>query len=94
MKQSDKTNENEWNIATASAACITLLAECTRDKIINIITPFILQINSKNWRQREASTMAFGSILGAYDSDEKYRLILMIINVLTYHLASDPHEWY
>mmetsp|Transcript_30862 Transcript_30862/g.52813 ORF Transcript_30862/g.52813 Transcript_30862/m.52813 type:complete len:861 (+) Transcript_30862:33-2615(+) len=93
LKQSDETDDDEeWNIATASAACITILAECTREKIITIIAPFVQQIKSDNWRQREASTMAFGSILSTYASEEKDRMILMIINVLMDHLASDPHE--
>jgi len=94
LKQVDTTaDDEEWNMAAASAACIVILSECTRDKIVQIILPFIQLINNDNWRQREASTMAFGSVLSdSWDSEEIVDMVGKVIAILMKHLTSDPHE--
>lgn len=93
LKQVEDTSDSEeWNIAAASAACITILAESTMDEIFTIIKPFIELIKSDNWRQREASTMAFGSILNGPCGDDFKTFMLNIISVLMEHLNSDNND--
>lgn len=94
LKQVDCTeDEEEWNIASASAACITILAECTDVAILENILPFIKLIKNENWRQREASTMAFGSIICDQISDEKFAEVVgQVLPILLDHLTNDPND--
>ena len=93
LKQEDNTeNEDEWNIASASAACITILAECTGDAILPIISPFIQLIKSDKWRQREASTMALGSILKGPTSQDMKNMSVEVLGILRQHLVSDSSD--
>ncbi|KAI4465031.1 importin beta [Holotrichia oblita] len=46
-----------------------LLATCCEDEIVPHVLPFIKEnIKSENWRSRDASLMAFGSILGGLEN--------------------------
>merc|ERR1712137_667211 len=92
LKQVDSTDEaDEWTIAAAAAACITILAECTGDDIVPVIAPFIQKINDSNWRQREASTLAFGSIAFGPESDDMKKMIEQGMTTLLNHVANDQH---
>jgi importin subunit beta-1 len=53
----------------AGATCLTLIANCVRNEIVEPVIEFVSKyINSSEWRMREAASMAFGSILeGVYD---------------------------
>uniref|UniRef100_A0A183EXA5 Importin subunit beta-1 n=1 Tax=Gongylonema pulchrum TaxID=637853 RepID=A0A183EXA5_9BILA len=63
-KQGDSDDDDDWNPAKAAGVCIMLLAQCTGDSIVDHICPFIdKNLQNPNWRYREASIMAFGSIL-------------------------------
>ncbi|KAI8646872.1 armadillo-type protein [Parasitella parasitica] len=67
-KQEDDYDEDEWTVAMASATCLSLLAQCTGNLIIQPVVPFIeSNIQNENWRNREAAVMAFGSILDGPD---------------------------
>uniref|UniRef100_A0A914D9W3 Importin N-terminal domain-containing protein n=1 Tax=Acrobeloides nanus TaxID=290746 RepID=A0A914D9W3_9BILA len=64
LTKQDEDDEDEWIPAKAAAVCITLLAQCTQDAIVEQILPFITQhFGNDNWHYREAAIMAFGSIL-------------------------------
>ncbi|KXS20860.1 importin subunit beta-1 [Gonapodya prolifera JEL478] len=63
-KKEEEDDEDEWNLPMASATCLSLLANCVRDVIVQPVIPFVEQnITSQDWRYREAAVMAFGSIL-------------------------------
>jgi importin subunit beta-1 len=48
----------------AGATCLTLIAKCVRNDILQTVVPYVTQhLNSSDWRKREAADMAFGSIL-------------------------------
>lgn len=52
----------------ASATCLSLLAQCVGNNVIQPVVPFIeTNIQHENWRNREAAVMAFGSILDGPD---------------------------
>lgn len=63
-QQDEDADEDEWNPCKASSVCLVLLATCTEDDIVPHVLPFITKnINDQDWHLREASMMAFGSIL-------------------------------
>lgn len=67
-KQEDDYDEDEWTVAMAAATCISLLAQCVGNNVIQFVVPFIeSNIQNEDWRNREAAVMAFGSILDGPD---------------------------
>jgi importin subunit beta-1 len=63
-KQEDEPDEDTWNVAMAAGTCLSLMANAVEDEIVQYVLPFVSQnINSENWKFREAATLAFGSIL-------------------------------
>ncbi|CAO3618140.1 unnamed protein product [Mucor fragilis] len=67
-KQEDDYDEDEWTVAMAAATCISLLAQCVGNNVIQPVVPFIeSNIQNEDWRNREAAVMAFGSILDGPD---------------------------
>mmetsp|Transcript_47014 Transcript_47014/g.56853 ORF Transcript_47014/g.56853 Transcript_47014/m.56853 type:complete len:869 (-) Transcript_47014:375-2981(-) len=57
-------DDDTWSISVAGATCLSLVANTVEDAIVPVIMPFV-QSNIRNpeWRFREASIMAFSSIL-------------------------------
>ncbi|GAB5589804.1 karyopherin Kap95 [Umbelopsis nana] len=63
-QQEEDADEDEWNIAMAAGTCLALLAQTITDHIVPPVIPFVeSNIQSTEWRYREAAVMAFGSIL-------------------------------
>eukprot|EP00804_Cyclotella_cryptica_P027312 CCRYP_019635-RA/>CCRYP_019635-RA protein AED:0.18 eAED:0.18 QI:0/-1/0/1/-1/0/1/0/692 len=72
MKQDEDlaVDDDVWNLSMSGASCLTLVAATVLDDVVPVIMPFVQQnIQSENWRNREAATMAFSSILDG-PSDE------------------------
>ncbi|CAH0557204.1 unnamed protein product [Brassicogethes aeneus] len=68
-KQEELDDEDDWNPSKAAGVCLMLLATCCEDEIVPHVLPFIKEhIKSENWRFRDASLMAFGSILGGLET--------------------------
>jgi importin subunit beta-1 len=65
VKQIEGQNgEEDWNVSLAAAYLLQSVAELVKDKIVGPIMEFVFaNINSSDWRQKEAAIMAFGSIL-------------------------------
>ncbi|CCW67619.1 unnamed protein product [Phytomonas sp. Hart1] len=62
--------EDEWNFAVAAGKLLQCLAEAVGSPIHEPVMQFVYaNINSPEWRQREAALMAFGCILGIDESD-------------------------
>ncbi|OBZ82225.1 Importin subunit beta-1 [Choanephora cucurbitarum] len=67
-KQEEDYDEDEWTVSMAAATCLSLLAQCVGNAVIQPVVPFIeANIQNENWRHREAAVMAFGSILEGPD---------------------------
>jgi importin subunit beta-1 len=63
-KQDEGDDEEAWTPSKCAGVCLGLFAECTEDAIVECVMPFVTQnIADSEWRRREASVMAFGSIL-------------------------------
>jgi len=61
----DITDDDFWNVSTASATCLSLVANTVGDLIVPVVMPFVQAniLNQENWRYREAATTAFSMIL-------------------------------
>lgn len=63
-EQDENDDEDDWNPCKAAGVCLMLLATCCEDDVVPHVLPFIKEhIQSTDWRYRDASLMAFGSIL-------------------------------
>mmetsp|Transcript_27625 Transcript_27625/g.65566 ORF Transcript_27625/g.65566 Transcript_27625/m.65566 type:complete len:891 (-) Transcript_27625:1094-3766(-) len=96
VKQEEGTegDDSVWDIAVASGACITLLAACCGNDILQHIMPFVQANISKmgspeDWRWREAATTAFGAILDGPSDDQLYP---MVENGLSYLIQATKDE--
>ncbi|KAJ3338334.1 karyopherin beta [Gonapodya sp. JEL0774] len=82
-KKEEEDDEDEWNLPMASATCLSLLANCVRDVIVQPVIPFVEQnITSQDWRYREAAVMAFGSILEGPQSKNLAPLVQQALPLL------------
>lgn len=62
--QDENDDDDDWNPCKAAGVCLMLLATCCEDDVVPHVLPFIKEhIQSPDWRYRDASLMAFGSIL-------------------------------
>lgn len=62
MLKDEDEDEDEWTVAKAAGTCVSLFAQCVEDDIVPCVLPFVQNfVRSGNWREREASVMAFGA---------------------------------
>ena len=63
-RQNDDPEDDDWLVAMAAGACLLLFAQNVGNYIVEPTVHFVAaNIESSNWRQREAAVMAFGSVL-------------------------------
>ncbi|KAF9983708.1 karyopherin beta [Mortierella antarctica] len=63
-KQEEDDDEDDWNLSMAAGTCLSLTAQCVGDAIVGPVIQFVqANIRHSEWQYREASVMAFGSIL-------------------------------
>ncbi|XP_030383344.1 importin subunit beta [Scaptodrosophila lebanonensis] len=68
--QDECDDEDTWSPAKASSVCLMLLATCCEDEIVPHVLPFIKEnIESPNWRYRDAAVMTFGSVLNGLETN-------------------------
>jgi len=86
-KQEDEPDEDLWTVATAAATCLSLITNAVEDEIVPHVMPFIEQnIQSTNWKLKEAATLAFGAILEG--PKEKLKpLIVQALPLLLVHMS-------
>lgn len=62
--EDEGASDEQWTLAKAAGTCLKVFSQCVRDDIVPIVVPFIeTNIQSADWREREAALTAFGSIL-------------------------------
>ncbi|KAJ3161708.1 karyopherin beta [Geranomyces michiganensis] len=67
-KKEEEDDEDEWNISMAASTCLSLLANCSANSVVQPVLTFVqTHITSDDWRYKEASVMAFGSIMEGPD---------------------------
>ncbi|XP_068471051.1 importin subunit beta-1-like isoform X1 [Phaseolus vulgaris] len=95
LKQEEDQDQDEgaWNIAMAGGTCLGLVARTVGDDIVTLVMPFIEEnITKPDWRQREAATYAFGSILEGPSPDKLVPLVNMALNFMLSALMKDPNN--
>ncbi|XP_028798892.1 importin subunit beta-1-like [Neltuma alba] len=95
LKQEEDQDQDEgaWNIAMAGGTCLGLVARTVGDDIVPLIMPFIEEnITKPDWRQREAATYAFGSILEGPSPDKLVPLVNVALNFMLTALMKDPNN--
>lgn len=66
LKKKSAEDDDDWDLAVASACCLSLVAEVVKDSITQPVLDFVSKnIGSTEWQCRNASILAFGSILKA-----------------------------
>lgn len=95
LKQEEDQDQDEgaWNIAMAGGTCLGLVARAVGDDIVPLVMPFIEEnITKPDWRQREAATYAFGSILEGPSPDKLIPLVNVALNFMLTALMKDPNN--
>lgn len=89
-QQEEDADEDDWNKSMAAGTCLSLLAQCVHDDIVAPVVPFIEQnVRNGDWRMREASVMAFGSILEGPTSAILQSLVSQALPVII-EMTQDP----
>ncbi|KAK1269639.1 Transportin-1 [Acorus gramineus] len=95
LKQEEDEDQDEgaWNLAMAGGTCLGLVARTVGDDIVPLVMPFIEEnITKPDWRQREAATYAFGSILEGPSPDKLTNIVNIALNFMLTALMKDPNN--
>ena len=89
-KQDEHDDEDDWNPCKAAGVCLILSASCVEDQIIPAIIPFVQNnIQSPDWKRRNAAIMAFGSMLEGPEPSSLSEYVIQALPMLI-QLMSDP----
>eukprot|EP01048_Picozoa_sp_COSAG05_P001583 COSAG05_NODE_54_length_23549_cov_81.790840_16_plen_546_part_00 len=89
-KQDDEQTNEQWNLSQAAAVCVKFSAQAIRNDIVAMVMPFVTgNIQSPNWRFREASTMAFGCILDGPSKEALAGLVNEAIPIMLQKLQDE-----
>ncbi|XVF51030.1 hypothetical protein PTKIN_Ptkin04bG0150700 [Pterospermum kingtungense] len=92
-QEEDQDQDGAWNIAMASGTCLGLVARTVGDDIVPPVVPFIEEnITKPDWRQREAATYAFGSILEGPSPEKLMLLVNVALTFMLSALTKDPNS--
>ncbi|CAH9136938.1 unnamed protein product [Cuscuta epithymum] len=95
LKQEEDQDQDEgaWNLAMAGGTCLGLVARTVGDDIVPPVMPFIEEnITKPDWRQREAATYAFGSILEGPSPEKLTPIVNVALNFMLTALTKDPNS--
>ncbi|KAM0946031.1 putative importin-beta domain, armadillo-like helical, importin beta family [Dioscorea sansibarensis] len=93
QEEDQDLDEGAWNIAMAGGTCLGLVARTVGDDIVPLVMPFIQEnIIKPDWRQREAATYAFGSILEGPSPDKLTPVVNVALNFMLTALIKDPNN--
>lgn len=93
QEEDQEQDEGAWNIAMAGGTCLGLVARTVGDDIVPLVIPFIEEnIAKPDWRQREAATYAFGSILEGPSPDKLLHIVNVALSFMLSALTKDPNN--
>ncbi|KAF9602487.1 hypothetical protein IFM89_028501 [Coptis chinensis] len=93
QEEDQDLDEGAWNLAMAGGTCLGLVAQTVGDDIIPLVLPFIEEnISKPDWRQREAATYAFGSILEGPSPDKLISIVNVALDFMLSALMQDPNN--
>lgn len=91
-RQDEEADEDAWNLSMAAGTCLALVANTVEDAVVPAVMPFVqANIQSDNWRLREAAIMAFSAVLDGPTSTVLAPYVHQSIPVLLQALKADPH---
>lgn len=77
--QDENDDDDDWNPCKAAGVCLMLLSTCCEDDVVPHVLPFIKEhIENPDWRYRDASVMAFGSILEGPELNQLKSLVVQV----------------
>lgn len=89
-RQNEDLEDDDWNVSMSAGACLQLFAQNCGNHILEPVLQFVEQnITSDNWRNREASVMAFGSIMDGPDRTQRTYYIHQALPAIL-NLMNDP----
>ncbi|XP_033101755.1 importin subunit beta-1-like [Anneissia japonica] len=89
-KQDENDDEDDWNPCKSAGVCMMLLANCCENDVVQHVMPFVeSNIKNPDWRYRDASVMAFGSILEGPDPNQLKAIVIQAMPFLI-ELMGDP----
>lgn len=81
-RQDDNDDTEDWKPCKSAGVCLMLLANCCENAIVGHVLPYITQnVNSDDWRHRDAAVMTFGSIL---DGPDQHTLQPIAVQIVPY----------
>ncbi|KAK8949364.1 Transportin-1 [Platanthera zijinensis] len=92
LKQEEDQDQDEgaWNTAMAGGTCLGLISRTVGDDVVPLVMPFIEEnIAKPEWRQREAATYAFGSILEGPSPEKLAPMVNVALNFMLSALMND-----
>ncbi|XP_010267533.1 PREDICTED: importin subunit beta-1-like [Nelumbo nucifera] len=95
LKQEEDQDQDEgaWNLAMAGGTCLGLVAKTVGDDVVPLVMPFIEEnITKPDWRQREAATYAFGSILEGPSPEKLISIVNVALIFMLTALMKDPNN--
>ncbi|CAD6342622.1 unnamed protein product [Miscanthus lutarioriparius] len=91
QEEDQDLDEGAWNLANGWGTCLGLVARTVGDDIVPLVMPFVEEnITKSEWRQREAATYAFGSILEGPSADKLAPLVNVALGFMLSALMKDP----
>lgn len=89
-QQDEDAGDDEWNSSMSAASTLGLFAQCCGDIVVNPTLEFVSNnIRNEQWNFREASVMAFGSILEGPSHEPLKMLIRNALGPIL-ELINDP----
>ena len=98
QEEGQESEEGVWNVSMAAATCLALCSQVAGDAVVPLVMPYVQQhIQSssgpESWRQREAATFAFGSILEGPSVETLSQLVQNGLGFLLTALKQDPSAY-
>ncbi|KAJ1639173.1 armadillo-type protein [Pavlovales sp. CCMP2436] len=89
-KQDEDQEDDAWNVAMAAGTALALVAQACGDGVVPHVMEFVkANIQSADWRFREASTLSFGSLLEGPSKEVLAPLVLEAVPIMV-TLMRDP----
>ena len=81
--QDEDADDDTWNMALASSTSLAKVAQVVGDDVVGHVMPFLEKhVRLPDWRRREASALAFGSILEGPSSQSLAPFMSQAIDVM------------
>lgn len=89
-KQIDDQTDEEWNVSTAGALCLSLITKVIKEAVCDFTLDFISKnIKNTDWHYREAAIIAFSAILNSPSSEKMHHLVDQAIGVIMEQAVKD-----